>query len=435
MSNKTGLGTWTLTFLVVANMVGAGVFTTSGFTLAAMQQPSYVVLAWAIGGAIALCGAYSYGLLASAMPESGGEYLFLSKAAHPLLGFIAGWVSLIAGFTGAIAYAATTFESYVYPESAADISWLPRNSVAIGLIIVCGFLHAVLPKVGSRLQNVTVAIKLLLIVGFILFAATQLGNDGWHGEALSNVSMTPKETFTSFSTSLIWISLSYLGFNAAVYVAGEVEDAKKIVPRSLLLGTSIVTVVYVLLNAVFVYVPPPESIAGQANIATIVGEHLGGERLARAIRILITVALLTSVSSMIMAAPRVYSRMADDGFLPAALRFGTRVPNSAVFLQVVLAIVIVLISTLQGLLSYLGLTLSISAACSVGCLFLPSVRQSPLWSFKMAPPLLFILATAITATFSTIDKPQQLIGVVATFAIGAIIWLCIPNQTDKAQHD
>ena len=178
MTKKFGF--WTLTFLVVANMVGAGVFTTSGYSMGDLQSPYLVVLAWFVGGCIALAGAVSYGMLVRAMPESGGEYLFLSRAAHPIFGFIAGWVSLIAGFSGAIALSATALESYLLPSEVRP-EWIPSGMLAIASVVLTGACHGIRPRLGAVAQNGVVILKLGLLAAILLFAAVKLPTDRWHG--------------------------------------------------------------------------------------------------------------------------------------------------------------------------------------------------------------------------------------------------------------
>lgn len=418
-------GPWTLTFLVVASMIGAGVFTTSGFALSDLGSPFRVMAAWLVGGAMALAGAWSYAQLACAIPESGGEYLFLSRAAHPLPGFIAGWVSMFAGFTGAIAFAATALETYLIPEGHRP-KWLPQDAVAVGVVLAAGFAHGFRPRGGALLQNVAVTLKLGLLLIFLVLAVTR-----WPGGA-SRPGPVPAGAahgwalIAAFATSLVWISLSYSGFNAAVYVAGEARDARRDVPKALMLGTTLVTVLYLMLNAVFVYGPPPQRVAGAADVAAVAAEWLGGSRTALLARAIISLALLTSVSSMIMSAPRVYAKMADDGLLPSALQFRGAAPRCAIAAQVVLASVFIVISSLRSLLSYLGLTLSLCAACSAACLFLPSVRaRVPLDPFHRTrlPPAIYVVATLSTATIMTLNDPVQLVGTVVTISLGAIVYL------------
>ncbi len=420
MSERKGFGLWTLTFLVVANMVGAGVFTTSGFTLQSLGSPYLVLAAWAVGGLIALAGAASYGQLIRMMPESGGEYLFLSRAAHPLVGFVAGWVSLIAGFTGAIAFAATALESYAMPATLRP-DWLPVNTVAVLAVVVGAVFHGFKSQVGAIFQNIAVVLKLVLLGSFIVAAAVMLPIDSWVGGSKA-VSVTASSLPVAFAGALVWISLSYSGFNAAVYIAEESRNLKKTVPRSLIIGASIVMVLYLLLNAVFVCAPPYEIVAGKEDVAAVAAEWIGGHKLATFVRVIISIALFTSVSSMMMAAPRVYRKMADDGMLPKLLAGGGDAPRVAVMAQAVLATLFIMISSLQGLLSYLGLTLSLCAAFSVGCLFLPSVRCQPYIHISSLLPILYLVSTLGAAVIMTYGEPIQLIATALTVVVGVMAY-------------
>ena len=411
--------------MVIANMIGAGVFTTSGFTLQSLGAPSLVVAAWIVGGLIAIAGAAAYGQLVRAMPESGGEYLFLSRAAHPLLGFIAGWVSLIAGFSGAIAIAATTFVGYLLPDQIRP-AWLPADSVAIGAIIAAGVFHGVRARVGALVQNSVVILKLVLLAALLAFAAVKLTSHTWHGATLTGAEKSGWAIVSAFAGSLVWISFSYMGFNAAVYIADEADDAARVIPRALLFGTSTVLVLYVLLNALFVYAPPAADIAeSPKEVAAVAAAALGGSGFSAFVRLTISAALLTSVFSMIMAAPRVYAKMAADGLLPDALRFKGETPQAAVVLQVVVASALVLMTTLRELLWYLGLTLSLSAVCAVACLFSPRVRNKPVLHRSHILPALYIAGTLTAATLWILSDPWQLLGTLLTFAAGAVAYVVI----------
>lgn len=417
MNRKKHFGPGTLTLLVIASMIGAGVFTTSGFTLQELGSAHRVIVAWVIGGLVALAGAVSYGRLIQVMPESGGEYLFLTRAAHPLVGFLAGWVSLIAGFTGAIALAAVALENYLLPAGLRP-TWLPANSVAVGVVVIAGVSHGLRPRGGAMLQNGAVLLKLGLLAVFLGFAAIQVPDHPWHTERLAGISNNTWTLVGAMASSLVWISLSYSGFNAAVYVADEVEQAKLVIPKALMRGTLIVMLLYLLLNAVFVYAQPPQDIAGKADIAAVAAGALGGKPWSTLIRATISIALFTSVLSMIMAAPRVYAKMAEDGLLPVFFQFQGNAPRLAVVAQVVLAVVLILFSSLRGLLTYLGLTLSLSAACSVGCLFLPRIRSRPWLHRSHIAPAIFILCTFAIATLATIANPWQIVGTASTVLVG-----------------
>ncbi len=406
--------------MVIGNMIGVGVFTTSGFALADLGDPSLVVIAWGVGGLIAIAGAVSYGQLVRLMPESGGEYLFLSRAAHPFFGCIAGWVSLVAGFTGPIALSATLFEEYALP-SAIRPSWFREDMLACMIIILCFAWHAALPKLGEFGQNFVVALKLLMLIVFLVFATFLVAPEKWQGTNNDFVETRSQwQLVFAFAGSLVWISFSFAGFNAAVYVADEVGDARTI-SRALVVATTTVVLLYILLNAVFVFAPPRELVLDEDNIKTIAAaaaSWLGGKPLALFVRVTIAIALFTSVSSMMLAGPRVYAKMASDRVMPQWMSFADGHPRTAIAVQALFSIVIVLNSQLAQLLNYLSVTLALSAAGTVACLFAPTVRDKSVWHISSVAPLTFIVATLVSATLLAINKPNELIGTVVTVLIG-----------------
>ena len=430
--HEQGLSFFSLTSLVIANMIGAGVFTTSGFALGDLGTPGRVLCAWFVGGLVALCGALSYGALARRMTDSGGEYLFLSRAVHPLAGFLAGWVSLLAGFTGAIAFAATAFAAYALPDDVRP-SWLSHDILAMLVVMGAGIMHGRYVRGGVLSQNVIVMAKLGLIAAFLLYALFTLSSPLWQGGPIlaPGTNTPPPFSFSAFAITLMWISLSYSGFNAAIYIAGEARHADVIVPRAMVAGTLLVTALYLALNAVFVYAPAPEAIAGQQDVATRAAFALGEEPLAFVVRLIIVVALLTSVSGMVMAGPRVYARMAEDGVLPAFFRMHDEVPGTAIALQVVLAIIVIWITELQELLSYLGFTLSLSAAATVASLFIlrwrEGARKVPIPGYPFVPSC-FVLCTLGFACLAALRRPQEPLVGLATIAVGIVFYLFVRKK-------
>ena len=398
-------------------MIGAGVFTTSGLALSQLASAPQVMLAWGIGGVVALSGALSYGGLVQRIRESGGEYVFLSRVVHPMAGFMAGWVSLLAGFTGACAFAALAFENYAMPLTGVQ---LPAGTLAITVIALAAVLHWAGLRAGVYAQNTLVILKLLLILGFIAFGlAADLSDPAPTSDArVADVSVG------AFATTLVWISLSYSGFNAAVYVAAEAKHTRT-AARSLWLGTVAVFVIYLLLNFVFIMVPPNEAVAGRVDVAAAAAVAIGGAAAGNWIRVIICLALLTSVFSMVMAGPRVYARMADDGLFPAFLRFRGEIPRWAIAFQAGLAGTVTLISDVQQLLSYLGLTLSLSAAATVSALIIlrqrDGPREVPVPLYPL-PPILFIVATLCFASLAAWQQPVELLAAVLTLGSGALIY-------------
>lgn len=422
MQVKNHLGFYTLTGLVIANMIGAGVFTTSGFAMGDLKSAWLVLLAWIVGGCIAMCGALSYGCLVRLIPESGGEYLYLSRNIHPLIGFIAGWISLLAGFTGAIAYAAMTFEAYLLPQELSR--QIPENIIASVVILLATITHSSRLWFGALMQNIIVILKLVLILGFILFALY-----GYSSESPAQIVSGGIDNFSfyAFAVTVMWISFSYSGFNAAVYIAGEVKDAREVVPKVMFLGTVAVMLIYLSLNAVFVLVPNPETIAYQQDVAVLVAGVIAGEPFVAFVRFVIAIALVTSVSAMIMIGPRVYTKMADDGLMPAFLKFKGEVPANAIYAQALLAMVVVWLSDLRELLSYLGFTLSLSLVVTITSLFIATKKISkkpPLPGYPWAP-IIFIFSTVMFAVFAAINQPIEMIACLITFISGVLVYLLI----------
>ena len=421
---KRGIGLPSAVCLVVANMIGVGVFTTSGFALADLHTPEYVLLSWAVGGVIAVLGAISYGALAARISESGGEYLFLTRTIHPVVGFLAGWVSLLAGFTAPIAAAAWGLQAYL--GVAGEDPWL--GTVAI---LIAGVLHGVWRAPGLVTQNVLVALKLLLMAGIIVFGWLHLPS-----AATAVVETKPLPGITVFAVSLVWVSFSYSGWNAAVYIAGEVRDPQRGLPRSLLYGTLTVMAFYLALNAVFVYAAPTAQLAGRQDIGAVAALALGGESCAWLVRAVIAIALFTSVSAMVMAGPRVYAKMADDGVFPRIFSTKSTTPATAVWLQVSLALVVLWIATLRDLLGYIGYTLSLSTAVTIVGLFVLRRREGalavPISGYPWVPGL-FVIATVFIGVQSMLLLPWNTLFGVLTPLSGLLVYF-VMKRWQPAAH-
>ena len=385
-------------------MIGAGVFTTSGFALADLGSPGRVLLAWAIGGAIAMAGAVAYGALARTMPQSGGEYLFLARVLHPAAGFVAGVVSMIAGFTGAIALAARALASYAELPVADAV-------VAAGVVIAAGTLHLIGLRTGAWAQNAVIAVKLALLAMLVVVAVDDVPG----GLAAAPVPKQPL-TLAMLAGSLVWISLSFCGFNAAIYLAGDVRDAPRTVPRALVIGTALTTLLYLLLNAVFLAAPFDE-IVGQPNVALPAARAFGSPLLLTGVRVAIVLSLFSSVSVSLQTGPRVYAQMAADGLLPRWFREAGGVPRRAILAQTIAAAAVSTIATIDELLPYLGLTLSLSAALAVGCVF----RIPAAWWERTAAAL-FVLATIGLAAIVAWNTPAKAVASAVTIGVGLLLY-------------
>lgn len=403
------------TALVVANMIGVGVFTTSGYALHDTGDRGLVMLAWLCGGVLALCGALCYGALALRLPQSGGEYEYLRATIHPVAGTAAGIVSMLAGFSAPIAAAALLLQ--VYLCRLLDIAEPQLPWFATAAILLAALLHSFRVALGARAQDLVVLGKLLLIAVFLLLGARHCG-----GKADLPPVTSP---WLGFAASMPWIYLAYSGWNASSYIAGEVRDAERSVPRAMLRGTLLVSAMYLLLNAVFLWSTDASALEGKAEIAAVAALALlgkGGETLVMAIVLL---ALCTSITGMLMAGPRVYARMAATGALPAAFAGADGAPpRASIALQMALALLFVWLTPLRELLTYIGWTLSLSSAATVLGLVRLRGREGrarvpvPAWPL---PPLLFVTAVLAFAGFSLWQSPLGGLLGLGTLALATLL--------------
>lgn len=417
----TGYGLLTLVALVVTGMIGSGVFTTSGYALASLGSPRAVLAAWAVAGGIAACGAVAFGALAARMPQSGGEYRYLANSVHPFAGYLAGIVSLTAGFSGSVALAALACERYLAPLVALP-TWLPPHAIAAGVVLVCGLGHATASGLAVRTNNLIVIVKLLAISTLIAIGYGALGARPAEPAAASVSSVS----LGSFASTVMWISFSYAGFNQAVYVASEARDPRRTVPVALMTGTAITIVIYLLLNDVFLRSTDAAALAGQPEVAAIAAEALGGPAFEWWMRLAIAVSTFSAVAGMMMAGPRVSSSMADDGVFPGLFAGSQGVARAAV-LQTVLALLLISQATILELLNYLGVTLSLFSACAVATLWLPASTTDGAAAPRLSPlagaaAAVYVVSTFVFLLLLAAYEPRHLLGTLATLVIGGVTW-------------
>jgi APA family basic amino acid/polyamine antiporter len=443
---KRRLGLIVTAAIVVANMIGTGVFTSTGFQAAALHDPPTILLAWIVGGIIALCGAAAYAELGSMMPRAGGEYVYLREAYHPAVGFMSGWVSLTAGFSAPIAVAAITFARYVsklFPGLQQDAPWLAtkldlgfvtanihfgsEQAVAIVLIIAITGLHSFDTKIGGWVQAGFTIAKVALITLFII-GGVLLGDGNWSNLASQNGGFANVGTM-AFATALIYVTFAYSGWNAAAYIANEVSRPERTLPRALLLGTGVVMALYVLLNVVFFYAVPSDTLAQPVfEVGDVAARALFGNRAGNVVTSMIALALVSSVSAMIMAGPRVYAAMATDRALPHQLAHHNKrgVPLTSVVTQGVLASLFCVIGDPDVLIRFVGFTLAIFAALTVSSVFVLRARglRAAYRTFGYpVTPVLFIVMSVWIAVSQIRSQPKESAAVAAVVGFGAVLYL------------
>ena len=430
--------------LVISNMVGTGIFTTTGFLAADLGDPWLILGIWVVGALVALSGAFCYSELGINLPSSGGEYVYLTRAYGPTWGFMTGWVSFFAGFSAPIAASALAFSSYLgyfFPSlrpgetaftigsGALSLSVGGAQAVASTLIIVFTLMNFIGVSRVAKVQNVLTAIKLSVLLAFILLAFS-IGTGDWGNFSRPAERLSTVPVGLQFALSLFWIYLSYSGWNAATYVAEEVKRPERTLPIALSLGTLVVATLFLILNVVFIYAVPPGQMRDDGRpvvaIASLAASRLFGPETAGAFSLLMALSLMATVNAMVTIGPRVYYAMAKNGafFRGAALVHPRwRTPVTAITFQGICAALMTL-TPFRDLISYIGFLLTAFAVLAVSSIFV--FRRRPEWqrlrvvsfAFPLVP-VIFILVGAWTIVVGVWGQPKVSLAAFITVATGA----------------
>ena len=427
---QPSIGLFTAICLVVANMVGTGVFTSLGFQAIDIQSGFSLLMLWIVGGVFALCGALSYGELGAAMPRSGGEYHYLTKIYHPAIGFLSGWVSVTVGFAAPIALAAMALGTY----AGSVFPGLSPLAIAVVVVIGVSLIHTRDLKFGSSFQDIATVGKVALIVILIVcgFALAQPQDIGFlpSGEDSGLIFSSP------FAISLVYVTYSYSGWNAAIYLASEVKEPEKNVPRALFIGTAAVMVLYVLINFIFLYTTPIDRLAGELEVGYIAAESIFGTSGAKIMGMLISFGLISSISSMVLAGPRVTQVIGEDipVFQILAKKNRNGVPYYAILLQLSIVLILLITSTFEAVLTYLSFTLTLSSFLTVLGVFVyrfghPEVpRPYKTWGYPIVP-IIFLAISLWILIFIFKDKTMESLAGLGTLALGLpIYFLAVKNK-------
>lgn len=428
------IGVYTAIAVVSANMIGTGVFTSLGFQLFSLHTGFAIVALWLVGGLAALCGALSYGELSGAMPRSGGEYYLLSKIYHPVVGFLAGWVSVVVGFSAPIAAAAMAMGQYlsrVLVQTGVIAASSQSTTVTVVALIgvtLISIVHLLDVKVVSRFQIAFTTLKVSLILALIVcgfaLATPQPVNFLPDRASLGSV-------FTSaFAVSLVYVMYAYSGWNAAIYVAGDIRNPGRYLPLSLVFGTIIVILLYAPLNAVFMYSAPIAQMKGQVDVGYIAATHIFGGTGGLIMGLLISIGLVSAISSMVWAGPRVTQVMGEDfrilRFLSA--RNANGVPHLSLLFQYVLVVALIATSTFESIVNYIGVILSLSAFLTVAGVFVLRTTQPLLarpyrtWGYPVTP-FVFLLVTGWMMFFVIKERPMVTLAGAGTLAAGLVVYV------------
>jgi basic amino acid/polyamine antiporter, APA family len=413
----------TATNLVVANMVGTGIFTSLGFQVAAITSDFALMALWAVGGIVALCGALSYAELATALPRSGGEYHFLSRIYHPAIGFLAGWISAVVGFPAPIALAGIAFGEY-FKVFTPGISPVVISMLIVWIITIIHFFGL---RTEALFQNGSTFLKLGLIFVLIvagLFIAHPQQLDLTPGpESIGTLVSAP------FAVSLVYVMYAYSGWNAATYITEEVRDPARNVPWALLVGTVSVTLLYLVLNYVFLLAAPKSVLAGQVQVGLLAGQGIFGPTGGKIVSALIGLGLIATISAMAWIGPRITKRMSED--LPKLRLFGLSsangTPYAAIIFQLTVVTALIATGTFETVLIYTQFSLLLSSFLTVLGLIVLRVREPNLerpykvWGYPFTP-IVFLLITLHMMVYVVQQKPKESLLGLLTVIAGLIIF-------------
>jgi len=428
------IGFVTASSIVIANIIGTGIFTSLGFQVAEIQSGFALLMLWIVGGIAALCGALCYGELSAALPRSGGEYHFLSRIYHPAFGFMAGFISATVGFAAPSALAAMAFGKYF--AGVFDLG----SPVILSFVVVwvVTVFHLWNLQVGSAFQNLSTFVKVLLIG--VLIAA------GFFVQSKQPISFLPVSGDTSsifsgaFAVALVYVMYSYSGWNAAAYITGEIKRPEKNVPRSLLVGTSIVIVIYVLLNAIFLATTPIGELKSQLEVALIAGKHIFGSAGGRIVGAVICLGLISSISSMTWIGPRVSMSMGEDHWLLRLLGRKNRdgIPTNAIVLQLLIINLLLLTRSFELVLVYIQFSLLLcSLLAVVGVIVLRSTqpalpRPYRVWAYPL-PPLAFAAVTVWMMIYLLRSNTTESLAALTTMFVGFLLYFCAGKRLGRPQ--
>ena len=428
--------------MVIANMIGTGIFTSLGFQVLpdGIPDPFAILVIWLLGGIISLCGATVYGEIATTINKSGGEYSFLSEIYHPLLGFISGWISIIVGFSAAIAALALAAGEYFVPligmtgeDTTASVPVVKLIAAfAIGLVVI---VHIRGVKFGGSFQNYMTWLKLALIVIFLIMPFVFMSSGGGSG-----VSFAPDEDswdiiFSgSFAGALVWVFFAYSGWNASTYIVGSLENPKKNLPYSLIVGTIVVTVVYMLLNFVFMYVATFDELALKPDLGYVVAKKVLGNEIGLIFSAVFSIALISGLSAMFIAGPRVVQEMGKDYavFKSLGRQSASGAPVLAILTIMILSVIMVFFSSFKDIIEYVGITLSIFSMLTVGGIFILRSRKATsetrvkAWGYPITP-IVFIGFTLWMIFYFVSSDPMKIVYALCTILPAIIIYFFSKN--------
>lgn len=413
------IGWKTAAAIVIANMIGTGVFTSLGFQVADIQNTWSIILLWFIGGVLGLIGAFTYAELGTHFRESGGDYIFLSRIFHPFAGYLYAWISLTVGFSAPIAISALAMTSYLSPLNPTIFTdWF-----GIGVILLVTAIHSVSVGQSGRFQSYATVLKLLFVLVLIGLGFYYLPLEG---NALSFNNDWQSELFLpGFAVSLIYVSYAYTGWNSAAYIIDEIEDPKRNLPKALIPATILVMVLYILLQLVFLRHASVENLAGKVEVATISFSNIFGEMGGYWVSIFIGIQLIATISGYLWVGSRISFAMAKENPLwkSIAVKNNNGIPVRALWLQALISILLTLTGTFEQVLLYASFSLQLMGTLTVASLlWLKRVDGNYHSPGRPWLQIIYILFSFWVLGYMLIEQPYESFIGLGLVAIGGVTY-------------
>ncbi|MGH7847713.1 MAG: APC family permease [Candidatus Binatia bacterium] len=452
---KRQVGLFDAVMLISGDMIGVGIFVTTGFIAATLPSPGGILLIWTLGGLLALAGALSCAELSASLPFAGGDYIYIREAYGKLIGFLSGWSSFLVTFSGSIAAISVGFASFMaffFPILSSDnvlfttavIGHPIKVSIAtlfsIAAVMILSAIHYVGVRQGVLLQNILTTLKIGSLLGIILLGVLVGKGNTEHFVPFFDPSKLAD--FSVFGAAFIPVIFAYAGWNAVIYVAGEVKQPERNLPRALVWANLLVILLYLAINVVYIYAVPVTEMKGALRVSEVATTALLGRQTSAWITAIITVSILGALNAVIMLGPRIYYAMAQDGVFFRGLTrvhpsYGT--PANAIVLQALWSCVLIVTGTFDALFTYVSVVISLFSALTVGSVIVLRIqrpelkRPYKLWGYPVVP-IFFIVVNLWIAWGSLMSKPWESLGGVLIVGMGIPAYLIWQNRLKRGQE-
>ena len=418
---KHKIGWKTATAIVISNMIGTGVFTTLGFQVVELQNTITIFLLWLIGGVLALFGAFCYAELGTFFKGNGGDYIYLSKTYHPLLGYLSSWISLVIGFSSPVSLAALAMAKYM---SVFQGDFGTFFAIAVILLVALALSFSI--SISGKFHNFFTFIKVSFVVVLIIIGVL-LSQNPIHTSLNFGNSWEQEILLPAFATSLVFVTYAYTGWNSASYIAGEIDKPQKNLPKSLIVGTVFVTFCYVLINYIMLKHAPIEALKGKEDVMGIAANYMFGTTFGKIVNVFIALQLVATISGYLWVGSRITQATASENKLWSflAIKNKKNIPVRAIFTHAIIAIIIISTGSFKQIFLYTAFVLQLLSTLAISTAFFLKKSDRKLFKSNLfyVFPTIFVLFSGYILYFTFINNPKESIIGLVIVIIGILLYL------------